>query len=180
MKPELVKHIQGQVPLEYEFDSEEKVTKLHDKAVALFEELHKLPLFGEGFQEREEFFRDRIKNDPDLLKLKDAFDLWCSIWFWPGDWLDEFTPTPDNFYNPTHIIINRSKIITKDLKFFHWELEFPDVFISEKCGFDALLGNPPWENEQPNPAEFFTKYNPIFRTLSRMDSNLTYLKQLNY
>lgn len=28
------------------------------------------------------------------------------------------------------------------LQFFHWELEFPDVF--EKGGFDVVLGNPPW------------------------------------
>lgn len=34
---------------------------------------------------------------------------------------------------------------------FHWELEFPEVFVdhdarvSERGGFDAVIGNPPWE-----------------------------------
>ena len=27
--------------------------------------------------------------------------------------------------------------------FFHWPLEFPDVF--ERGGFDVVLGNPPWD-----------------------------------
>jgi hypothetical protein len=30
-----------------------------------------------------------------------------------------------------------------DRRFFHWKLEFPDIF--EHGGFDVLLGNPPWE-----------------------------------
>jgi hypothetical protein len=27
---------------------------------------------------------------------------------------------------------------------FHWEIEFPEVFVREKCGFDAVVGNPPF------------------------------------
>ena len=27
---------------------------------------------------------------------------------------------------------------------FHWEIEFPEVFASEKSGFDAVIGNPPF------------------------------------
>ena len=36
-------------------------------------------------------------------------------------------------------------------RFFHWELEFPDVFFQDdgspkaNPGFDAVIGNPPWE-----------------------------------
>ncbi|MGI8826225.1 MAG: Eco57I restriction-modification methylase domain-containing protein [Chloroflexota bacterium] len=30
--------------------------------------------------------------------------------------------------------------------FFHWPLEFPDVW--ERGGFDVVLGNPPWEEEE--------------------------------
>ncbi|MCK6483031.1 MAG: N-6 DNA methylase [Phycisphaerae bacterium] len=33
-------------------------------------------------------------------------------------------------------------------RFFHWELEFPEVFFNgDRPGFDAVLGNPPWGNE---------------------------------
>jgi hypothetical protein len=31
----------------------------------------------------------------------------------------------------------------QEYRFFHWHLEFPEVF--ERGGFDAILGNPPWD-----------------------------------
>jgi len=45
----------------------------------------------------------------------------------------------------------RSERSGKERRFFHWELEFPEVFFSEdgtqkeNPGFDAVIGNPPWE-----------------------------------
>jgi hypothetical protein len=30
-------------------------------------------------------------------------------------------------------------------RFFHWRLQFPEVFDRESPGFDVVLGNPPWE-----------------------------------
>ena len=38
-------------------------------------------------------------------------------------------------------------------QFFHWHLAFPEVFANG--GFDCVLGNPPWENLQTDPQEFF-------------------------
>jgi hypothetical protein len=40
--------------------------------------------------------------------------------------------------------------VERDRRFFHWPLEFPDVFHDEGgrtngYGFDAIVGNPPWE-----------------------------------
>ena len=35
--------------------------------------------------------------------------------------------------------------IAAEMRFFHWELEFPDVFRKAGSGFDAILGNPPWD-----------------------------------
>jgi len=48
-----------------------------------------------------------------------------------------------------------------DLKAFHWQLEFPDVFFDEqgqllpppRCGFDAILGNPPYISTHTSSAE---------------------------
>lgn len=31
---------------------------------------------------------------------------------------------------------------------FHWELEYPDVFAAERGGFDAIVGNPPFQGGQ--------------------------------
>ncbi|HUX40068.1 MAG TPA: N-6 DNA methylase [Rectinemataceae bacterium] len=38
-------------------------------------------------------------------------------------------------------------------RFFHWRLEFPEVFA--KGGFDCVLGNPPWERIKLQEEEFF-------------------------
>jgi len=42
-------------------------------------------------------------------------------------------------------------------KFFHWPLEFPEVF--QKGGFDCVLGNPPWERIKLQEEEFFASRN---------------------
>src|SRR5690606_10426869 len=52
-------------------------------------------------------------------------------------------------------------------RFFHWHLEFPGVFAVPESGagvqpttgwvggFDAVVGNPPWDQVQVDPREFF-------------------------
>jgi hypothetical protein len=44
-------------------------------------------------------------------------------------------------------------------RFFHWPLEFPDVFIGAG-GFDVVLGNPPWERIKLQEQEFFAGRDP--------------------
>ena len=55
-----------------------------------------------------------------------------------------------------------------DQRFFHWELEFPEVF--RRGGFDAIVGNPPWETVKPNSKEFWSNYDPFFRDLGKQDA----------
>jgi len=43
-------------------------------------------------------------------------------------------------------------------KFFHWPLEFPQVF--ERGGFDCVLGNAPWERIKLQEQEFFAERDP--------------------
>ena len=53
------------------------------------------------------------------------------------------------------------------MKFFHWELAFPDVFTPQRSGFDAMIGNPPWDVMKPNSQEFFTEFDPLYRTYDK-------------
>ena len=56
--------------------------------------------------------------------------------------------------------------------FFHWPLEFPDVFGPDGSGgFSATVGNPPWDIVKPNSQEFFSSYDPKFRSYKKQEAN---------
>ncbi len=49
--------------------------------------------------------------------------------------------------------VDRARALWEEKRFFHWDLEFPEVFIdlrrrdwAENPGFDAVIGNPPYLN----------------------------------
>lgn len=44
--------------------------------------------------------------------------------------------------------------------FFHWPLQFPEIFNREEAGFDVVLGNPPWERIKLQEQEFFAARAP--------------------
>ncbi len=56
--------------------------------------------------------------------------------------------------------------------FYHWPLEFPDVFGPDAVGgFSATVGNPPWDIVKPNSLEFFSDYDPKFRSYKKQEAN---------
>ena len=56
--------------------------------------------------------------------------------------------------------------------FYHWPLEFPDVFGPDAVGgFSATVGNPPWDIVKPNSQEFFSDYDPKFRSYKKQEAN---------
>jgi len=55
--------------------------------------------------------------------------------------------------------------------FFHWPLEFPDLFSPDSPGgFLAAVGNPPWDMSSANPEDYFSVYDSGFRKLNRKQS----------
>jgi len=94
-----------------------------------------------------------------LSKWRAALDLWCATWFWddgdaPGRavfldlvsrLLDRPSTLPDRVATE---LLERSKAIATTQRFLHWPLTFPDVFVTASDrppGFDAVIGNPPWD-----------------------------------
>ncbi len=138
-----------------------------------YERLHELPV--QAPEERERYYREQIESSRTVQELKRAMGEWCAVWFWPAETQQalDLAPTPGNFHaelvdsdetRGTSSIIQK---LTSELKFFHWELEFPDVFTPDRRGFDAVVGNPPWDIVKPNTKEFFSEFDPLFRTLGK-------------
>jgi hypothetical protein len=130
-----------------------------------YEALHAMPVHEAD--EREAHYRT-LEHNPAVLRLKRAMDEWCAVWFWPMDAESaKHAPTPKTFHAPAP---EREAILARlatEVRFFHWELEFPDVFTPQRAGFDAVAGNPPWEVMKPNSHEFFTEFDPIYRTYDK-------------
>jgi hypothetical protein len=96
-----------------------------------------------------------------LHRWKTAADLWCAGWLWPergltagayGDVLAAVlrrdATLPDR---QAGALIQQATAIARGQRAFHWHLEFPEVFFDRNGrrrhdgGFDAVLGNPPWD-----------------------------------
>jgi len=57
--------------------------------------------------------------------------------------------------------------------FYHWPLEFPDVFGPDAVGgFSAIAGNPPWDTWNPKTQEFFSSYDPSYRALTNKEAKI--------
>src|SRR5438552_9479487 len=100
-------------------------------------------------------------RESTLSKWKQIADLWCAHWF------ASTALSPSAVFNtladgillgPSALapamreqFLRESKRAADVERFFHWELEFPEVFFGPggrrrpAAGFDAVIGNPPWE-----------------------------------
>ncbi len=146
---------------------------IHRRALAVFEQIHTQVL---NPSQQETAYREQITRSEALAQLKFAFDCWCAVWFWEGDEL-QFAPTPNQFYDPPQETRQIVEKLACKYHFFHWELEFPDVFTSQRQGFSAIIGNPPWEIQKPNSMEFFSNIDPLYRTYGKQEA---INKQLEY
>jgi hypothetical protein len=55
-------------------------------------------------------------------------------------------------------LVGRGHDLATKARAFHWPLEFPDIIVAG--GFDAVLGNPPWERVKLQEQEFFASRAP--------------------
>lgn len=176
VKPDMVRFIEklegnNQIGFEDKEDlSNKEIEEALEKAIEALDEFNDLPMSAAGMRAKEEVYKNKILNNKSIKLLKEAFDEWCALWFWPADELDEDVPMPMNFHNISDKAKERVRRISRNIKFFHWELEFPEVFSSKYNGFTAILGNPPWDIAKPNSLEFFSGYDPIYRTYNKQQA----------
>jgi hypothetical protein len=85
------------------------------------------------------------------------YDLWTAAFFQPltranAPWVPTSADVIDA--DPTGRKALLAGGLAQEIGFFHWDLEFAQVF-ADRGGFDVVLGNPPWEMLQLDPQEFF-------------------------
>jgi hypothetical protein len=168
IKKEMREVIESRFSKQIELFPEQHVTT--DQVVAQarseYETLHSLPIADPD--ERERFYREHVQASPAIRRLKQAMDEWCAVWFWPADEESlRYVSTPLGFHRPSEQSAKIIGQLATNVKFLHWELEFPDVFTPQRSGFDAMIGNPPWDVMKPNSQEFFTDYDPLYRTYDK-------------
>ena len=144
----------------------------HDELLATVENIHTWVLNPE---QQAVDYEKSVRQKQALQELEWAFDCWCAVWFWKGNDM-EVSPTPMQFVDPSPEVQAAVERVAQDYQFFHWELEFPGVFREAGSGFDAIVGNPPWEIQKPNSKEFFSNIDPLYRTYGKQEA-LDYQQQ---
>lgn len=74
--------------------------------------------------------------------------------------------------------VEKALELAKTYRFFHWELEFPDAFSKDRCGFDLIVMNPPWDAVKPEDDDFFSLYYPRFRRIRSKPEKKKVMKEL--
>ncbi|MEA1868268.1 MAG: DNA methyltransferase, partial [Thermodesulfobacteriota bacterium] len=119
----------------------------------------KLPLMIRdllGIMKNETLTPDDIKLKKDLDKavedvkrpFKNIADAWVGTYF--GDEVRDY----ERLLSNVALAKKRKSKATEEHGFFHWELEFPDVFFDHNgnkltdIGFSVVMGNPPYRRER--------------------------------
>jgi hypothetical protein len=115
----------------------------------------------EDVRRKEALWSRLVGDSSSLRRWRLASDLWCARWFGGSD-----GPSAPELRAAVDALIRNDGMLPaaalsrwlQDARrqresrgFFHWPLEFADVFFDadghprRRAGFDAVIGNPPWE-----------------------------------
>lgn len=120
-------------------------------------------------QEKKRELYEALHQNKDYLKNKIACDLYIAAFFATKTKTnhakvplseDIFDVQKENAENPMRAGIREEAVRLSSLyKFFHWKIEFPEIF-RRGTGFDCVLGNPPWDRVKLQEKEFFANRSP--------------------
>lgn len=184
----------GELP-EFDRSGRPKKTKKVDSQWNLFEQQFKarVPLMIRdlfGIMSKETLTLDDIETKKVLDKaideikrpFKNVTDAWVGTFF--GEEVKDY----DALLSNVDLARNRISIAAKERKFFHWELEFPELFFNKngqsisQRGFDAIIGNPPYIRMQTTQAlepiiEEFYKRNYAVASIGNYDVYIVFIEK---
>jgi hypothetical protein len=118
---------------------------------------------------KEALWTHLTSRDSPLAPWRQAAMVWCARWFWPTT---DVPPNPAECRALLDAVLRADRTLPagqvasrlnaaaeagRRHGFFHWPLEFMDVFYNrdgqprDRAGFDAIIGNPPWEMIRQGP-----------------------------
>lgn len=132
-----------------------------DYALAEWQQLADLPEDTPAQVNQKQTVYDQLRAQ--MATDRTACDLWTAAFFChltaaneragripTTDMLRRYRRNPQGVKGDT---IGTATALAAELRFFHWPLEFPQVF--EAGGFGVVLGNPPWERIKLQEKEYF-------------------------
>ncbi|MDO5701524.1 MAG: N-6 DNA methylase [Bowdeniella nasicola] len=111
------------------------------------------------------------RRSPEYRAAALQANAWLATFFWP--FREGAAPAPTtaviaelgvNEASQSEEFTTQVADIAERLQFFHFHLEFPEVFA--RGGFSAVLGNPPWEKAKFQEREFFESRAPEFAAMA--------------
>ena len=110
------------------------------------------------------------RREVATVGLRAAFDLWTAELLGLGGARHTLELNADVIVErrePTEVrqVIAEAAGIAEPYRFFHWPLEFPNVFHRERPGFDVVVGNPPWNEITVEELAFYALREPGLRGL---------------
>jgi hypothetical protein len=137
-----------------------------------------------GVHAKQQRYEELVKSS-GYLYGRFLADAWCAAFVWKKTREFPFPITEAVFreieQNPYRHATGHDggwlerevKLLAVQYQFFHWHLAFPDVFrlpgkgeemeneqAGWSCGFDVVLGNPPWERLKHDETEWFANRAP--------------------
>ncbi|MFQ5852807.1 MAG: Eco57I restriction-modification methylase domain-containing protein [Candidatus Binatia bacterium] len=130
------------------------------------------------FDEVQRSFDLYKRADEALAPFKGVLDLWVSHYFGnkgasyflgKGGDVASLLRTPERLPREDQKLVGEANRIKQAKRFFHWELEFPEVYYEKggkgaDPGFDAVIGNPPYVRIQKQEGEEEKKWLKTFKT----------------
>lgn len=120
----------------------------------------------------------RLINGDDYRRLRDLGDWWVTPFYSEDFRKDAATwrraraliekSRPFDEPGIAALFDGTRRYIRDEIRPFHWETEFPEVFFDDAgeyrddAGFDAVIGNPPWEGITFKAREFYGRFDPSY------------------
>lgn len=77
-----------------------------------------------------------------------------------------------------HRVVQAALACAASNRFLHWELAFPTVWQNGQGGFDAIIGNPPWDRMKLQEVEWFAERKPEIAKATRAADRKQLIAQL--